>query len=161
MPSPSRRDRAKSAWSTWQPLPFVFALFCLIGLGAVLYAVAGLTGASALEERGRHATGTVVAAETVRQGREDVRKIEVEFPAADGATHRFRTSGDTEVGGTVRVLYDPQAPETTATTGSVTEYRWRYIAFLAFGVTFILVPLLIAGFLVWVSRLPGPDEPRP
>lgn len=130
MPSPGRRDRAKRAWSTWQPLPFVFVVFCLIGLSGLLYAVDGLKGASVLEGRGRHATGTVVAAETVRQGREDVRKIEVEFSAAGGAVHRFRTSGDTEVGGTVRVLYDPRAPERTATTGSVSEYRWRYIAAL-------------------------------
>ncbi|WP_449193564.1 DUF3592 domain-containing protein [Actinomadura sediminis] len=135
-------------------------MFCLIGLGALIYAVDGLRGASALEERGRHATGTVVAAEIERQGREDVRKIEVEFSAADGAGHRFRTSGDTEVGGTVRVLYDPKAPETTATTGSLTEYRWRHFAMLAFGVSFLLVPFLVIGFFVWVGRLPESDAPQ-
>ncbi|WP_169528863.1 DUF3592 domain-containing protein [Actinomadura rifamycini] len=136
-------------------------MFCLIGLGALFYAVDGLKGASALEERGRHATGTVVAAETERQGRADVRRIEVEFSTVDGAGHRFRTSGDTEVGGTVRVFYDPRAPGTTATTGSLTEYRWRHIAMLAFGVSFLLAPLLVIGFFAWVSRSPGSDAPRP
>jgi hypothetical protein len=91
----------------WQPIS-------LIAIGAVILVPAALLSRTTLRHlsSGTTAPGTVVALEDDRDG--GVFPV-VGFRTPDGRAHRFRDSLSARfsppVGGTVQVLYAPEAPE--------------------------------------------------
>lgn len=99
--------------------------------------------ASALADRGRRTVGIVQdkRAESGGPGMGVEKYVLVRFTTADGSAHKFWGDGDTDVGGAVRVLYDPRAPE-NAITDSVTEERVEAVTRIVGGALLFLVPII-------------------
>ena len=129
--SGGKAKRGRFMWARW----LVIVVICgaavvialcipIIGFSMLGDGVGEMRAASALGDRGKYTVGTVQDTRVESDGPTTGYNhyVLVRFTASDRSRHDVWADGEREVGAPVRILYDPQDPE-TAITGSVTGER--------------------------------------